>query len=181
MASVAFVQCAGSRDENHLPYCSSVCCLASLKQATYVKEMNPEAKVFIFYIDLRALGTLEDFYRRVQGYEGLSLVKGKVAKIEEDVGTKDLTVEAEDTSSGNKVREKVEMVVLATGIVPSTAGTEITAEATCDNYGFIASGLPGIYAAGCSKRPSDVATSVQDATGVALKAIQSIVRGSSNG
>jgi quinone-modifying oxidoreductase subunit QmoA len=179
--SIAFVQCAGSRDENHLPYCSGVCCLASLKQTTYVKEKTPDAKVFIFYIDIRALGTLEDFYLRVQGYENLSLVKGKVAKIEEDLETKDLTVEAEDTSSGKKVREEVEMVVLATGIVPTAAEAKIPAAITHDDYGFIASELPGIYAAGCSKRPADVATSVQDATGAALKAIQSIVRGGSNG
>ena len=54
--SVAFVQCAGSRDENHLPYCSYICCMASLKQATYVRERYPEARIYIFYIDLRAPG-----------------------------------------------------------------------------------------------------------------------------
>jgi quinone-modifying oxidoreductase subunit QmoA len=179
--SIAFVQCAGSRDENHLPYCSSVCCSASLKQVTYIKEQNPDAKVFIFYIDIRTPGILEDFYLKIKGYEGLSLVKGKVAKIEEDPQTKDLTVEAEDISSNSKVREKVEMVVLATGIVPTTAKTRISAEITYDNYGFIASEMPGIYAAGCAKRPADVATSVQDATGAALKAIQSVIKGGANG
>ncbi|MFC1970912.1 FAD-dependent oxidoreductase [Chloroflexota bacterium] len=175
--TIAFVQCAGSRDENHLPYCSGVCCLGSLKQVTYIKEKNPDAKVVVFYIDIRAPGTFEDFYRRVQGYENLSLVKGKVAKIEEDLQTKDLTVEADDTATGQKAKETVEMVVLATGIVPTTAEMKIPAEVTYDDYGFIASGLPGIYAAGCCKRPTDVGTSVRDATGAALKAIQSIVRG----
>jgi hypothetical protein len=52
--SVAFVQCAGSRDENHLPYCSYICCMASLKQATYVRKQYPDAKIYIFYIDIRA-------------------------------------------------------------------------------------------------------------------------------
>ncbi|MGD8836092.1 MAG: FAD-dependent oxidoreductase, partial [Desulfobacteraceae bacterium] len=62
--SVAFVQCAGSRDENHLPYCSYICCMASLKQATYVRERYPEAKIYIFYIDLRAPGQrYEKFYQ----------------------------------------------------------------------------------------------------------------------
>jgi quinone-modifying oxidoreductase subunit QmoA len=56
--SVAFVQCAGSRDENHLPYCSYICCMASLKQATYVREQYPDAKIYIFYIDIRAPGSL---------------------------------------------------------------------------------------------------------------------------
>lgn len=179
--SVAFIQCAGSRDDNHLPYCSGVCCLASLKQVTYVKERDPDTKVFIFYIDIRAPGTLEDFYLRVRAYENLFLVKGTVAKIEEDPETSDLTVEAEDTSSGKKFGEKVEMVVLATGIVPATTETKIPTEITYDDYGFIACELPGIYAAGCCKRPADVATSVRDATGAALKAIQSIVKGRTNG
>lgn len=176
VSSVAFVQCAGSRDENHLPYCSGVCCAASLKQATYVKEKNPKAKVFIFYIDIRAMGTLEDFYLRVKQYENVSLVRGKVGKIEEDPATRDLLVEAEDTSSGNRTTERVEMVVLAAGMVPSIGDARVPAAITYDDYGFIASADPGIYAAGCSKRPTDVVTSVQDATAAALKAIQSLRR-----
>jgi len=181
MKTIAFVQCAGSRDENHLPYCSAVCCLGSLKHVTYVKEKIPDAKVLVFYIDIRAPGYLEDFYRQVQGYENLSLIKGKVAKIKEDPETRDLTLEVEDVSLGKKISEQVDMVVLATGIVPSTADTKIPAEITYDDYGFITSGLPGIYAAGCSKRPADVASSVQDATGAALRAIQSVVRRGANG
>lgn len=175
--TIAFVQCAGSRDENHLPYCSGICCLGSLKQVTYIKEQNPAAKVFVFYIDIRAPGTFEDFYRRVQGYSDLSLIKGKVAKIEEDPQTGNLTVEADDTAAGQKARETVEMVVLATGIVPTTADMKIPAQVTYDDYGFVASGPPGIYGAGCCKRPADVGTSVRDATGAALRAIQSVVRG----
>jgi quinone-modifying oxidoreductase subunit QmoA len=181
VSNIAFVQCAGSRDENHLPYCSGVCCLGSLKQSTYVKEQYPEAKISMFYIDVRALGILEDFYQRVQGSEGLSLVRGKVAKIEEEPGTKDLTLHAEDTMAGEKVKETVEMVVLATGMVPSTAEAKITAEIAYDNYGFVASEAAGVYAAGCIRRPADVSTSVQDATRAALKAIQSVVRGGANG
>jgi quinone-modifying oxidoreductase subunit QmoA len=73
------------------------------------------------------------------------------------------------------------MVVLATGIVPSTADAKIPVQVTYDDYGFITSCPPGIYAAGCSKRPADVATSVRDATGVALKAIQSIAKGEISG
>ena len=62
--SIAFVQCAGSRDENHLPYCSYICCMASLKQATYIREAYPDAKIYIFYIDMRAPGQrYEKFYR----------------------------------------------------------------------------------------------------------------------
>jgi heterodisulfide reductase subunit A-like polyferredoxin len=165
--SIAFVQCAGSRDENHLPYCSGVCCLASLKQATYLREQNPNSKVTIFYIDVRALGKYEDFYTRVQSDENVSLIKGKVAKITEDEQTKNLIVEAEDILSGVKSKAEVDMVVLACGMVPIN-----TVDVPHDEYGFIHQQDNGIYAVGVAKRPTDVATSVQDATGAALKAIQ---------
>ena len=91
--SVAFVQCAGSRDENHLPYCSAVCCMASLKQARYLREKNETSKATIFYIDIRALGKLEDFYNKFKDDERVEFVKGKVAKIEEDAATQDPIVE----------------------------------------------------------------------------------------
>jgi len=179
--SVAFVQCAGSRDENHLPYCSGVCCLGSLKHSIYVSEQNPDAKITIFYIDMRTPGIFEDFLIKAQENQNLSLVKGKVAKVEENPETHDLTVEAEDIASGTKTKQEVEMVVLATGIVPSTLEKKIPAAITYDDYGFIASEIPGVYAAGCATRPIDVGTSVRSATGAVLRAIQSIVRKDTNG
>ena len=179
-ASIAFVQCAGSRDQNHLPYCSGVCCLGSLKQITYVKDQYPEAQVSMFYIDLRAQGYLEDFLQAVQGREGVSLIKGKVAKISETPEGK-LKLEVEDVAEGKKISPEVEMVVLATGLVPSIADARIPGDITYDDYGFIVPGTAGIYGAGCSKRPQDVSNSVMDATGAALKAIQSVVAGGING
>jgi quinone-modifying oxidoreductase subunit QmoA len=174
---VAFIQCAGSRDENHLSYCSAVCCLASLKQATYVREQNPQAKVYIFYIDIRARGKLEDFYIKVQSDKSVILVKGKVAKVIEDSETKDLIVEAEDILSGEKMRIRVDLVVLATGMVSTNVESKIPADICYDENGFIVPDLlgKGIYATGCTKRPMDVASSIRDATGAALKAIQSII------
>ena len=80
--SIAFVQCAGSRDENYLPYCSYICCMASLKQATYVRERYPEAKIYVFYIDLRAPGyRYERFYENIKEDENIFLIKGKVAEV----------------------------------------------------------------------------------------------------
>jgi quinone-modifying oxidoreductase subunit QmoA len=165
--SIAFVQCAGSRDENYLPYCSAVCCLASMKQATYVREQYPDSKVYIFYIDIRAPGKYELFYQRLQEDENVSFIKGKVAQINEDAD-KNLEVVAEDILTGTKVRKKVDMVVLATGMVPATEGLPMV---ELDEAGFIIP-KPGIYSAGVAKKPMEVAASVQDATGAALKAIQ---------
>ena len=100
---VAFVQCAGSRDVNHLPYCSAICCLSSLKEATYIRDQFPDSRVYIFYIDIRASGMYEDFHRRVAADEGVTFVKGKVAKIEEDPETRNLIVHADDMIGGRKL------------------------------------------------------------------------------
>jgi len=176
--SVVFAQCAGSRDENHLPYCSGICCLASMKQATYIREQYPDALVKIFYIDIRAMGKFEDFYTKLQQDDKVEFIKGKVAKIEEDPATQDPIVEVEDTLSGEKIRAQADMVVLATGMEPTTATERLPMDVAYDEFGFVVSNgsQEGIYAAGCAKRPVDVASSMQDATGAALKAIQCLRR-----
>lgn len=171
---IAFVQCAGSRDENFLPYCSGVCCMASLKQATYIREQYPEAEVYIFYIDIRSPGKLEDFYQKIQEDEKIHLIKGKVAKIEKEGS--DVVVTAEDIANNALQHLKVDMVVLATGIVPEAAGQKLPVEGVrFDENGFI-TGEEAVIPVGCAKSPMDVASSIQDATGAALKAIQIAVR-----
>jgi len=170
--SVAFVQCAGSRDQNHLPYCSGVCCMGSLKQINYVKEQYPDAQISMYYIDIRALGYLEDFLAKVQAMENVSLIKGKVAKITETDGGR-LKLEVEDIAAGTKINPEVDMVVLATGLVPS----KIPGDINYDEYGFVSPDNTGIVGAGCAKRPTDVSSSVMDATGATIKAIQSVVGG----
>ena len=172
--NIAFVQCAGSRDENHLAFCSYVCCLASLKQTTYVREANPKSKATIFYIDLRTPGRYEKFYNKVKADANVSFVKGKVAHIEEDAATGDVIVTVEDTLSGKKLHEKFEMVVLATGMEPSTATVKVPGNAKYDENNFVISGE--ILATGCVKKPCDVMSSGQIATGTALKAIQMLGR-----
>ena len=84
--SVLFVQCAGSRDKDHLPYCSSVCCMATLKHAAYVHEQNPDAKVYIVYKDMRTPGQYERFYRTAQDHPLNFLTKGEVAGVEQAAG-----------------------------------------------------------------------------------------------
>ncbi|MCL4439450.1 MAG: FAD-dependent oxidoreductase [Firmicutes bacterium] len=118
--SVAFILCAGSRDREHLPYCSATCCTESLKQALYLKERNPVATVYFFYKDIRATGNYEFLYQRVQK-EGAIFFRGEIAGIEEDEG-KNLVIEADDVLVGDRIRvEAIDLVVLATGMVPTTA------------------------------------------------------------
>ncbi len=171
ISSIAFVQCAGSRDDNHLPYCSSVCCMVSMKQATYIRERYPEADVYIFYIDIRSPGRLEDFYQKMQADEKIHFLRGKVGKIT-DAGNGDVTLEAEDTLTGKLQKVTVNMAILATGMVPATAAAKPPVDVPLDEYGFmLADGNPGVIGTGTTVRPVEVAATVQDATGAALKGI----------
>lgn len=176
--TIAFVQCAGSRDQNNLAYCSTICCMASMKQATYVREQYPDAKVYIFYIDIRAMDRLEDFYAMVKKDSNIQFFKGKVAKIDEDPATKNVTLRVEDTTAGSLHEITVDMAVLATGMQPNTSDDPIPATVSYDDYGFAASleAKPGVFVAGCTRTPSGVSESVQDGTAAALKAIQAIAR-----
>jgi quinone-modifying oxidoreductase, subunit QmoA len=177
--SVAFVQCAGSRDENYLSYCSYICCMASLKQATYVRERYPDAKIYIFYIDIRSPGDrYEKFYQKIKEDENIFLIKGKVAEVSEDPATKNVTVVAENAVTGEKTHQTVDMVVLATGMQPTAANVKLPADLTVNEEGFMINDFEkgGMFAAGCAAKPADVVTSNQNATGMALKAIQTLVR-----
>jgi quinone-modifying oxidoreductase subunit QmoA len=168
--SFAFVQCAGSRDENHLEYCSYICCMASLKQVTYIRERYPEAKVTVFYIDMRTPGKYEKFREKVMADENVHFIKGKVADIiPEDDGS--VIVIAENAVTGEKVQEKVDMAILATGMAPAIQSEGASLGVQMDNNGFVQSD-EGMIAAGCAKKAADVVTSNQSATAAALKAIQ---------
>lgn len=174
--NIAFAQCAGSRDENNLEYCSAICCMASLKQATYLRDADQDSTVEIFYIDLRAPGKYEDFLQRLQADENVTMTKGKVAKIEEDAASGDPIVTVEDVLGGGKIKKQFDMVVLAAGMEPAAKSTRIPANIAYEANGFMdGDNMPaGMYAVGVARRPDDVATSVQDATSSAIRSIQSI-------
>jgi len=177
--SIAFVQCAGSRDENHLPYCSYICCMASLKQATYIRERYPEARIYIFYIDVRAPGQrYEKFYNKIKEDENIFMIKGKVADVSEDAGSGSISVVAENAVTGEKITQTVDMVVLATGMQPTAANTRLPADLKMTEDGFMINDFNkgGMFASGCANKPSDVVSSNQNATGIALKAIQTLVK-----
>lgn len=174
--SIAFVQCAGSRDENHLEYCSHVCCTATLKQMTYVRERYPEAEMYVFYIDLRTPGKYEKFRAKLKDDEKSFFIKGKVAEIvpEADGG---VTVVAENAVDGGKVHQKVDMAVLATGMQPTLAVDGAPVELKMDTNSYIVSDAEnGMLSAGCAKKAADVVTATQSSTAAALKAIQATRR-----
>ncbi|MFH1140064.1 MAG: FAD-dependent oxidoreductase [Pseudomonadota bacterium] len=124
--SVAFLQCAGSRDPKHLPYCSSICCLASLKQAVQVKEKNPDAAVYVVFKELRTPGQAEDFYRMAQE-KGVVFIRCQDPKVVNNGG---VSVLAQDELLGEEVElANLDLVVLATGMVPVTSfGVDVKAK-----------------------------------------------------
>ena len=167
---VAFIQCAGSRDVKHLPYCSAVCCLASLKQALYVHEQLPDAEVSIYYIDRRTPGRNEDMLTRLAATTGVTLVKGKVGKVERGENG-DLVLRVEDVEAGRLKTAHADLVVLATGMVPNLQDDGFPFDLPRDEDGFgLESPEKGILVAGVARRPEDVAATVRDATGAAAKA-----------
>ncbi|MBI4918238.1 MAG: CoB--CoM heterodisulfide reductase iron-sulfur subunit A family protein [Acidobacteria bacterium] len=176
VTDIAFAQCAGSRDENHLPYCSGVCCMATLKQAVLVREQYPDATITIHYIDVRAMGKYETFYAKLQQDPKVTFVRGVVAKVSADPATGDPVVESEDSLTGKRSTRKTGMLVLATGIVPAAGKDDCPLPLDRDEFGFVTrrQSKHGLHGAGCASRPNSVAQCVQEATGAALKAIQDL-------
>ena len=105
------------------------------------------------------------------------LIKGKVAEVSEDASTNNVTVVAENAVTGEKIHQEVEMVVLATGMQPTVATDKLPADLQYNEDGFIVNDFEkgGMFAAGCANKPADVVSSNQNATGMALKAIQTLV------
>ena len=177
--NVAFIQCAGSRDRNHLPHCSRICCTASLKQATYVGEQyRDEGKSSIYYIDMRVIDRFEDFYRKVRNEQNVEFIKSKVADITEDAETKDLILRGVDTEGYHRYANRHDLVVLAIGMQPSVNLSDITDCVQTDRSGFIQldESNGAIFGAGCASNALDVNRSVQNATAASLRAIQ-VIRG----
>ncbi len=119
VGSVAFILCAGSRDENHLPYCSTVCCMSSLKEAAYIRNTNPNSKVFIIYRDIRTTGEYENYYKKMQQDDGIFMVKGELSDISVDKSGS-INIKVDKTLFGGSIDLNVEMAVLAAGIVPNS-------------------------------------------------------------
>ena len=177
--NIAFIQCAGSRDENHLRHCSRICCMASLKQTAYVREAwGDAAQSTIYYIDIRVIDRFEDFYRKVQADPTVRFVKSKPASIEQDRKNADVIVQGVDTEGYHRYASRHDLVVLAIGMEPSVKGADIPAEIVEDSSGFMQPSPPqnGIFGAGCATNALDVNRSVQSATAAALRAIQVVQR-----
>ena len=185
--SVLFLQCAGSRDADHLGYCSNVCCPTTVKQAGYLREAYPKIRNYVLYKDMRLPGLLENYYRQSQT-DGTVFIKGNVKSVDASNGM--VKVEADDLLSGDQIDFEVDLLVLATGIEPHTKEAEILnltyrlgKDLPTRKYGFPNSHFicfpyetmrTGIYAAGVVRQPMDSGAAINDGAGAALKAMQCV-------
>ena len=184
---VAYVQCVGSRDLNNCGYCSSVCCMYSIKDAMLAREHDPESVSYIFHTDLRNVGKwFQKYEQRAREDYGVNFVRGRVAQIEEDADCNPI-VWYEDTKLQEVKSLKVEMVVLATAAMPARGAKELAKlmRVKTDRYGFVLTkpdqpadtSRPGIFACGFCKGPCDIPEAVSQASAAAQRAAAFVTAG----
>lgn len=185
--SVALIHCVGSRNKKYNPYCSRVCCMYSLKFAHLIKEKVPNVNVYEFYIDMRAFGKgYEEFAERIK-QEGTFIIRGHSASVE--MNNDQMVVKGEDIFNDKLVEFKVDMVILAVGLIP-TPGTEELSRMLGiqrDSDGWFSeldyNGSPtdtdkgGIYVAGMCQAPKDIPDTVAQASAVAAGVLGSLTSG----
>jgi len=120
--SIAFLQCSSCKTADNHTYCSSICCMTTLKQAMYLRETGDDTRAYVFYEFMRTPGKYEDFYRRAQEDEGIFLTRGDVTEVTQNGSG--LAVTARDTMLGEDIQVNVDLVVLAAGMVPNAADGE---------------------------------------------------------
>ncbi len=181
--SVGIIHCVGSRDKNYNEYCSSICCMQSLKFAHLVHERTG-AEVYNFYIDIRTPAKgYEEFYHRLLE-EGTNFIRGKVADVTDAARTPEeegkLIIQVEDTLIGRQRRVPVDMVILSAGLEPRHDSKEVGKlfGISCSAAGWmiekhpkldpVATMTDGVFVAGCVQGPKDIpATVVQGAAAAA--------------
>ncbi len=186
--SVAIIQCVGSRDEKTNKYCSVTCCMTSLKHAMLIREKNPGTEVYVYYNDLRAGGKdLEEFYGRSRVH-GITFVRGLPSTVEKEIDSEKLILRTEDMDLGRIFENRVDLVVLAAGMVPSPAisGLIQKLHLNVSPDGFIMEAHPklrpvdaniaGVFLAGCAQFPKGIPEVVAQAGNAAMAAAEVVLK-----
>lgn len=173
---IAWLQCIGSRDQEH-PYCSSICCMFATKEAMLAKQrIGDDIECRIFVMDERAFNKeYTKYYKRAQQVHGVQYTRCRISAIREDPLTNDLILRY--PKEGDLIEERFEMVVLATGMEPPARSAELAQMMGIElnEYGFCATdkfqplqtSQPGVYVAGAFQSPKEIAETVFDAAGAA--------------
>jgi heterodisulfide reductase subunit A len=177
---VAYIQCVGSRDLANCSYCSSVCCMYSIKDAMLSREHDPLSVSYVFHTDLRNFGKwYQNYERKAREEYGVNFVRGRVAEIEED-SEANPTVWYEDTTVRKVGSLKVDLAVLATAALPAQGAKDLAKilGVATDEYGFVLTrdrspvdtNVPGIFVCGFAKGPCDIPEAVGRASAAAERA-----------
>ncbi len=177
--SIAFVQCVGSRDRRFLPYCSGVCCTASIKEAMLALEHEPDAEVTVFFNDIRTSGKgFEELYLRAKK-AGVRFIKGLPGLIEPDAAGRPV-LHYDDQMNGRRAKLTVDLAVLAVGLgAPAEISAFAPAGPARDAFGFyqgrhptlhpLESTLPGVFLAGTCQGPQDISETVCQGSAAAAR------------
>jgi heterodisulfide reductase subunit A len=179
---IAFIQCAGSRDlHENVPFCSSVCCTYTAKQAIITQEHSDNSDCYVFRHDIRAYGkNFYEFTQRAQEEYGVKYFQSKISTIEEDPETQDLIIHYEDLKTGEFKDFRANLVVLASPLVPSKGVKQLakSIDVELDKYNFfqersyfekLKSSKNGIFLCGFCQGPMDIPETVANASGVAAQ------------
>ncbi len=190
--SVAFVQCVGSRDfhPGAHKYCSRVCCMYAIKQARQYMEKHPDAKIYIFYMDVRAFGKgYEEFYEVASREYGITFIRGRLSEVFEDPEDKSIWLRGEDTLLQTPVEIKADLVVLSVGLEAREDSNKIASLLSIQKTedGFFMEAHPklrpvdtltdGIFVAGVAQGPKDIPDAVAQAKGAASSAAGLMAKG----
>ncbi|MGC8837226.1 MAG: FAD-dependent oxidoreductase [Anaerolineae bacterium] len=178
---IAWLQCIGSRDQIH-PYCSSICCMYTTKEAVLAKQRLPGVEAKVFMMDERAFSKeYNAYYEQARTLWGIQYIRCRVSEIKEDPRTRDLYVGYHD-DEGRLRYEKFNMVVLAVGSEPPPAAVALADQLGIDlnQYGFcntdkfapLETSRPGIYVAGAFSSPKEIAETVIDASGAVAESLK---------
>ena len=186
---IVMIQCVGSRDRRYNPYCSSICCMISLKHASLIKSAYPDTDITICYIDIRTTGREHEYYYERAREMGIKFVKGRPTEISLDPETGRLIVDVEDALLKRFLELDADLVVLAPAMVPAE-GTKELAEILgleLDEDGFFKeynaklrpteTKLRGIYLCGGATFPKDAPTTSLHAHSAAIKAAKFLSTG----
>ncbi|MFW9960802.1 MAG: FAD-dependent oxidoreductase [Candidatus Thorarchaeota archaeon] len=191
--SIGFVQCVGARDvKKDVPYCSRVCCMYGIKNAVMAKELQHDIvkNVSIYYADIRAYGKgFEEFFNMAKERFGIKFIRGRVGEVEEANTTKNIVVWAENTETGEFIKQEHELLVLCPGILPPKGLKELAdslgLEVSVDGFIQISypasnpvdTDVPGVFVAGCAESAKDIPDSVAAGSAAAMRASITLARG----
>ncbi len=180
---VAWIQCVGSRDSKcgH-EYCSSICCMASTKQAMVAQDHTPGLEATIFYMDIRAYGKdFDQYYERARDQNGVRYIKSIPSRIVQMPATRNPRARFVD-ETGKLREEEFDLIVLAVGLEPSGTAVELASRLGIElnEHGFCATqrslplstSRPGVFVGGAFQEPKDIPETVMQASGAASMAME---------